>query len=740
MRKGIAIVGAALASWLASAGASAQSVSGQPTQSSALELEEIVVTARKKAENLQEVPVSVVAISAEQIVRRSVNDLADLQKLTPGFTWGEGLSQLDVRPAIRGQSNIRAASQPTVGIFIDGNNVPWRSGLNLQTVDVERIEVVKGPQSALFGRGVLSGAVNYVTQRPGDEFGGYVEALGASDGRTDLRGRLDLPVNDTLAFAVTGRWSEFDGFFRNNLTGRDGVGAEQARSGGVAMLFEPSETFSAYLQASYAWEWQAQSPWHVVPSNTQTGMAPTQVWFVGELFTDPALISHNCDTCAGTDRNTTWVTLNLDWQLGGGTLTSMSAYNKTLVYFDTDIDFSGLSETNLPIGPFRNNLRQVISRDIDSIQQELRFASDATKSLRWLVGAYYYDETEDGFGQGINGTILTPAQVPKTPQVNEVTSTSVFGAVYYDLTPRLTATAELRWNEDDANVDFIFSGLPRQLDNTWEAWLPRVSLDFKWTDDVMLYASAAQGTKPGGFNTALGAGTVQLPAELLNFDEEKAWSYELGVKSTLLDRRLILNAALFRIDWTSVQVDDQFIPPPPTVGAAGYTSNAGKAEIEGFELEARWQATERLSLSTGYSYTPARIFNYQDTRATAAGISTLGEKQLPFSSDSTATASVLYDTPLANDWRGYAQLDAVYRSSQFASIANLAETGDRTLVDLRLGVVADGWEIAGFVTNLFDDGTPTNISPFVNVQTFARLFIVGVPDPRQYGVRVRYTF
>jgi iron complex outermembrane recepter protein len=709
-------------------------------QPAAIELEEVLVTARKRVENLQEIPVSVTAVSAEQVERLRINDLADLQKLAPGFTWSEGLSQLDIRPAIRGQANIRAASQPTVGVFVDGNSIPWRSGLNLQTVDVERIEVVKGPQSALFGRGVLSGAVNYITKRPQREFGGYAEALAGGDGLIDLRGRLDIPANDTLSFAVSARASEFDGFYRNNRTGRDGVGAEESRSGSVALLFEPNESFSAYLRGEYSWEWQAQSAWHVIPSNTQTGPMGTQVWFVGEVPVDPNLIAHNCDACAGTDRNLTWVTLNLDWQLGGGTLTSMSAYNRTLVYFDGDIDFSGLSEANLPIGALRNNLRQVIDRDIDSIGQELRYVSDPTRRLRWLAGAYYYDEKVVEEGRSITGTVLTPAQVPPTPQTNNVSSTSVFGGLYVDLAPRLTATAELRWNKEDADVDFVFGGLPRQLDNTWEAWLPRVSIDFKWTDDVMVYASAAQGTKPGGFNTALGAGTVQLPANLLNFDEEEAWSYEIGVKSTLLERRLVLNVALFKTDWKSVQVDSQFIPPPPTVGTAGYTSNAGKAEIEGAELELRWQATDRLSLSAGYAYTPARIFDYQDTRATASAISTLGEKQLPYSSDSTATASILYEAPLLGDWRGYAQLDGTYRSSQYASVANLAETGDRTVVDLRLGAVADAWEIAGYVSNLFDDDTAVNASPFVNAQTFVRNFIVAVPDPRQWGVRVRYTF
>jgi len=730
---------AALAVWLASAGASAQQVSKQPVASGALE--EVVVTARKRVENLQEVPVSITAIGAEQIARRGVTNLADLQKLTPGFTWSEGLSALDARPAIRGQANIRAASQPTVGVFVDGNSVPWRSGLNLQTVDVERIEVVKGPQSALFGRGVLSGAINYITRRPQAEFGGYAEALGGSDGRVDLRARLDLPASDALSFAVSARWSEFDGFFRNNLTGRDGVGAEEANSASVAMQYQPSDAFSAYLRASYSDEWQAQPAWHVVPSNTQTGPMGTQVWFVGKLPVNPALISHNCDTCAGNGRKVTWATLNLDWKLGGGTLTSMTALNQTDVEFDNDSDYSGLTEADLPVNPvLRNNIRNLIDTDISSVGQELRFASDPEQRLRWLVGGYYYDEKAESVGRSINGTTLTPAQVPAVPNDNDVTSQSVFGSVALDVTPRATLNLELRWNQDDQTTNFIFSNLPRQLENTWEAWLPRVSFDFKWTDDVMLYTSAAKGTKPGGFNTALGAGNVQLPAELLPFDEEEAWSYEIGVKSTLLDRRLLLNAAVFSTDWKSVQVDSQFIPPPPAIGTAGYTSNAGKAEIRGAEIELRFQATERIGLSFGYSYNPARIFDYQDTRATASGISTLGEKQLPYSSDSSANASITYDTPVVGAWRGYAQLDAAYRSTQYASVANLAETGDRTVADLWLGAVSDNWEIAGYVTNLFDDDTAANVSPFVNAQTFVRLFIVAVPDPRQYGVRVRYKF
>ncbi len=705
-------------------------------------LEEVVVTARKRAENLQDVPISITALDQAQIERLNLTNLNDLSKHIAGFTWSEGFSPLDARPAIRGQSNIRGASEPTVGVFIDGGNVPWRSGLNLQTVDIERIEVVKGPQSALFGRGVLSGAINYVTRRPERELGGYAEATVGEAGRLDLRARLDLPATDTLSFAATARKYEFDGFYTNTLTGRDGVGAEDGEGGSLAVEFRPSEDFTAYARVSYESEFQAQSQWHQVPSNTQTGALATQRWFIGQVPVDPDLIAHNCDDCAGFTRDVTWASLNLDWQLGGGTLSSITTYNQTDLVQDFDTDFTGLSEANLPVNPvFRNNLRSIISRDIQSIGQELRFASDAQQRFRWLVGGYYYDEDVDQLVRNILGTLQPPSAFPAVPQTDAISSRSLFGSIGFDVTDRLTAGVEVRWNQDDAEIDFLFANLPRRLENTWEAWLPRFTLDFKWTPDTLLYASGAKGSKPGGFNTQLGAGNVQLPEDLLAFDEESAWSYELGVKTRLLDRRMTLNVALFKIDWSDIQVDAQFVPPPPAVTTVGYTANAGKAEIEGAEIDLRFQATERLEFAAGYTYSPARVFDLQDNRTRAAGIiTTPGEGQLPYSSDHTANATVAYTAPIANDWSGFSQLGAQYRSTQYATNANLAETGDRTLVDLRLGLRSERWELTGAVTNLFDDDTADNVTPFLNPQTFARAFIVAVPDPRQWSVRLRYTF
>jgi iron complex outermembrane receptor protein len=534
---------------------------------------------------------------------------------------------------------------------------------------------------------------------------------------------------------------EFDGLYSNARSGADGTAAEDAKSGSVSMLFEPSEAFTAYVRASYSEEWQAQPAYHTVAANTQTGALPTQLWYVGKVPANPRLIAHNCDDCGGVERKVTWLTANLDWNVFGGTLSSMTAWNGTDAFQDVDTDFTGIRDTDLPLNAaFRNGFRAWFDRDITAFSQELRYSSRADARFRWLAGAYWYDESVDELGKSIVGTSVTPAQFPSVPQQNDVTAKALFGSVAFDLTDRLTLGAELRWNREEAEVDFIFANQPRTLSNTWDAWLPRVTLDFQATPDVMLYASAAKGTKPGGFNTALGAGLVQLPADLIPYDEEQAWSYELGVKSQWLDRRLTLNAALFSIDWTNMQVDSQYVPPPPAVGTVGYTSNAGKAEVQGGELELRLRATERVELSAGYAYTPSRIFDYQLSTALAAGISTLGEKQLPFAADHTANASAVYTAPLGDAWQWFAQADLQYRSTMYASVANLAETGARTLVDARAGLTSAQWEIVAYVTNLTNDDTPEQLAPFLNPQTARRVFIVGVPDPRLWGVRVRYAF
>ena len=229
-----------------------------------------------------------------------------------------------------------------------------------------------------------------------------------------------------------------------------------------------------------------------------------------------------------------------------------------------------------------------------------------------------------------------------------------------------------------------------------------------------------------------------LPLELIAFDEEKAWNYEAGIKSSWLDGRLTANAAVFYIDWTNIQIDDQFTNPNGTT--IGFTSNAGKAEVKGFEFTLQAAPTESVDLTLGYSYNPARVFDAQDSRAFRAGIITTGKSNLTFSSDHSVTGAIRLNGSLNSDWTWWAQLDSRFDSTQYASTANLAETGNRFTTNLRVGVEDDKWSIQGYVTNLFDADDAVSIQPFINARSFARQFLVTVPDPLQAGVRIRRNF
>jgi iron complex outermembrane recepter protein len=710
-----------------------------PAAAQTVSMEEIVVTVRKRVESLQEVPLSVTAFSQESIEQQQISNLDDLARLTPGFTMGDGFGYLDARPSLRGQSNIRGASQPTLGVLIDGIDIPFRTGLNVETLDIERIEVVKGPQSALFGRGVLSGAINYVTQRPSlDETSGYAEIEGATDGLFEVRGRANAPLSPKFAVAVAGRYSDFKGAFKNNLTGKGTVGGHEFRTVAGTALWQPSDTFSAYFRASYSDEFRENPQRHIVGANTQTGPLPTQVWFIGKVKADPDLISHNCDDCKSLEREFTWTSLTLDWDVGFGTISSLTGLTNTDVNLDQDSDFQGLSPS-LPAGPpFFNNLNQVLIRDIETISQELRFTSPEEDQLRWILGGYYYDQKNSEAGQSILG--IKPNQVipPFAFQSDETETYAVFGQAVFDITEQLTASAELRWNRDELWSNGTRDGRPFPLNVVFKNYLPRFTLDFAATTDTLLYMTAAKGSKPGGFNTALGAGLGTLPLNLIAFDEEKAWNYEVGVKSTMLEGRLIANAAAFYVDWTNVQIDDQFLNPNGTT--LGFTSNAGKARVRGFEIGIQALPSENVDLSLGYSYNPSRVLNVQDSRARAAGIIYTGWKNLPFSSDHSISGAIRVNGKLDSNWNWYAQFDSRFDSTQYATTANLAETGNRFVSNLRIGVEDENWSIQGYVKNLFDSKTATNVQPFVSAQTARRVFLVTVPDPLQAGIRLRRNF
>jgi iron complex outermembrane receptor protein len=689
---------------------------------------DIVVTARKREESLQEVPLTVNVLSQGQI-----SNLSDIAKNTPGLTFSDGVGQGDPRLSIRGQSNIRASSQPTVGVFIDGIDVPFLSGLNTESLDISRIEVVKGPQSALFGRGVEAGAINYISRRPEFEANGYFQGEVATHDLYEVRGRVNLPLSDTFAVSASARHKYFDGFYRNQLTGRRTIGGAEVTAGAFAARFKPDDRLEVFFRGTYSDEYLEQQARVSVDSNTKTGPGPAQVWYIGALKTDPMGIQANSDSYGGFQRKVYTASLITDYDFGDATLSSITGYNHTDRLIDIDADYMGADTSQLPLHPlYRNNVRGYSKLSLDSISQELRLTSSTPGPFQWLTGVYWQHQENTSWGGSIYGTDRVPTSAALRPLAERIDTLAFFGSASYQFNA-LRLSAELRYNRDKNHS--VVPG--NAFDATFENVLPRFTAEYSVADHFRLYASVAKGNKPGGFNLNPSAGTASLPANLIAFGEEETWSYEAGFKSELFGNIVTFNAAAFYIDWSDLQVDDQFTDASGTVG---YTSNAGKAEVTGGEIELYVRPSRDLNFSLGYAYSPSRIIDYQLSQARTAGIITLGRQHLPFTADHTAVFSANYSTEVSNDWTVFGQWNTRYSSRQYATVANLEYVKGRTVTDILFGLRNEALDVSFYVNNLFDNRTPSSAATYPDVQTGLRSFLVSVADPRQGGVRVRFGF
>jgi iron complex outermembrane receptor protein len=723
---------------------------------SGLMIEEITVTARKREENLQDVPLSITAFNREQVERLNISTLQDVARFTPGLIFAEGLAPGDPRPSIRGQSNPRAASRPSVGIFTDGIPIGVGTGLNTQSLDIERIEVVKGPQSVQFGRDVLSGAVNYVTRRPSTEkIAGELDALYGSGDRIDLKARVNVPLNETFAVSLAARTYDFNGYYKTSPTGTGQpagttnfgtpLGTESADAVAASGLAKLGEKGTAYLRVSYSDENVGQTAWANTPANRILGPGAGQRWFFGVFPTNKSLLAINPIDYAGLDRQLFRSSLIVDYDFDAVTVQSTTAWNKSNILTDLDTDWTAVPD--VAFGPaLIGNLRNEFVREIEDYSQELRLSSRQDQRLRWMGGVYGFKEkvTRKDFTRTAATGSAAPRNRASVNRSRESTETlSGFGSLAFDVVDSLTLTAEVRYTRDKLAVNNPALVIPN-LNASFKKWLPRFTAEYKVSDGFLVYANAGKGNKPGGFNTAAGAGLGQLPANLLAFQEEQAWQYEIGAKTSWLDDRLTLNVAAFYTDWSNLVVNAQF-QPPGSATSIGYAANAGKAKVKGFEVELRAAPTEWLDVYGGLSYAPSRLDNYADSRivgAFGAGVIPTTNRHLPYVADWTGSAGFIATVPITDTWSAFLQGDLAYRSKQYATVANVDNVGSRALLDLKLGIQHANYTLLFLVNNVFNNDRADNADAFVNPRSlpFERTFLVQLPAPRNYGVRLQAKF
>jgi iron complex outermembrane recepter protein len=762
-------------------------------------LEDIIVTARKTEEKLSDAPVSVSVTTAESIDSQGIRDINDLARLSTGLSFSQTFGRGTERPVIRGQSNVLAGVQfgaeSGVSYFIDGIYYPG----DIQSFDLDtlqRVEIIKGPQSALYGRNTYSGAINYITRDPGTEFQVRGKALAAQHDEYEARLSVSGPIaGDMLGFSAGGRYSKYGGEYRNQLTGKK-VGQEESKSGYLSLVAKPFDDLKIKFRGQYNVDDDGVLPLFLQgagQNNCSPGFrspryraasAVLPYWqatlrsdndnqfFCGEIKPQPGGIRLNTDpltvlvgsrgNAAGVVRDGTvfdgievkqWIFTNsADWDIGGSgwTLHSGTGYRTRDRWFGADSDHSEAfvyttfaPPPTVPAVPTAEPLfANTTTSETRDFSQELRISSPQDQRIRALAGLYY-------FNQKIEDRELTLANPRAGDAAGQAGSAELrtknkaaFGSLAFDVLENLTVTGELRYAEEtkqriEPGFRAGLAGLvgtygvvtPIAAASSFDgykstSWTPRFTLDFKPNDDTLVYAVYAKGVKPGGVNGAVGA-PVTVTSPCLDgtaarntgvfYCDEVSKSIELGIKTAGLDNRVRIEANLFRMKTSNVQLTTA-IPSASAVNSI--VTNQGDARSTGLELQVQARPIDELTLSLGYAYVNAKFTRgcdadvyvlrsggllYDPDLGRDNPLCSIKGNKLPLGSPHIINGSASWERNAGGDNKFFITSNFSYEDSKYVQVDNLAKTGDAFLLNARFGVKSSRWSIAAFGRNLTNE-------------------------------------
>lgn len=711
------------------------------------QVEEVVVTARKREETLQSVPIAVAALRTEDLQRAGATSLADVARLTPGLTFYQGNGGALTAPTIRGLAvTVTNKFDSNVGVFLDGVFLSAKANVNVVDLfALERVEIVRGPQSALYGNNTFSGAINYVTRKPTDNFEGQVRATIGSDGLYEAMGAVQgAIVPGKLRARVTASYSTFDGTLPNTLDDRSFGGWDYRKSASATFFFAPTDAFDAQLFYYYGAEHTPGSANYMYANDcgglntpATAGRARTAFRYkCGELTAQDLSIGPG--TFSKTRSQLGYLQMGYDFgPVKLKSVTSAGRYDSSAIE-DQKLDVATPTSGRIYVLPFTG---PVVEQS-----QELRLESYGNRVVDWAAGGYYFHRNAAQASKNGNG----PGQFPVTlDQVTkeETTTFAGFALAQVNVAEGWRVNGEARWTGDDKDSLIInnLTGLRVPLKGSFRYWTWRASVDYRPTDALMFYASVARGAKSGGSNNS------SLVSEQ-TFGPEFNTTYEVGAKTRWLDGKLTLNAALFYIDWSSVQ-----LPVPSAItGQANYTTNFGDATSKGIEIELSYNPVKNWILTGGVGYSDPtwndNTVDYSSARncatAAACGLRAAGLNNsgidvsgftLPRASKWTASASSTY-TWNFDQFDVYLRGDVSYRGRQFTSPIALQYAGDQTLTNLRIGTIYRNTELAFWINNLFDEryvNSSINEPDFAPTSTYTTGFLM---NRRTFGVTGTYKF
>lgn len=644
-------------------------------------VDQIIVTAEKRAVSAQRTAISIAAYDSDSLERSVLEDIYDIGLRTPGVIVNkEIVGKIYIRGI--GTENLTMGGDPGVAVHTDGAYIARTSAANFDLHDVERVEVLRGPQGTLYGRNATGGSINIISKAPTDEFYAKAEFQYGSYDRTRFAGIVSGPLSDKVQARLSFVKSDRDGFAENLFTGVP-LDTEDLAMGRLRLRFLPTDAVTFDLIGEFSIDDSKPAPFK------QLEFSPLFEGMNG-AFDPPGLRPVSQESPVEEQQDQYGVTGIFNWDLSSVTLTSISSYR--------NVDFFAAFDGDAVDITFQNFSDDSAS---EQITQEIRLASNNESALEWILGGYYFHDNGDqtisipipGFGFDI----LHIANI-------KTDAFAVFGQGTLKLTDSLNFTAGLRYSTEDKVADQFsdFGFIPplnQSLSEDSDALTPRFAIEYFPHDNAMIYASATRGFKSGGFT---------FNGFQSNFDPEFVWAYEGGVKTQFADNRVQANLSAFYYDYSDLQVSK-------LENNAGVITNAADATIWGGEFEFITRPNEYFEFNAGLSYLNAQFdqFLTEDPSNPLLGTIDLAGNRLTRSPEFSANLGAQFEYPVGHWGRAALRVDYQYQGKSFFTAFNrdLSAQQAFSLVNARLSLNDNNekWQFAVFVKNAFDETYFLNI-------------------------------
>lgn len=724
-------------------------------------LEEVTVSARKRDENIIDTPIPITAVTAESMENKGIEDRRDLNRFTPGFN----ASPQNTSGATRLINNYQMRGLGAVNLFWNG--VPLSGGDIPELLDLERVEVLKGPQTAYFGRSTFSGAINFLAKQPESERGGYAEVDFGQFGNRNFKGGL---TGDLIDGVLSGRVAadyrvaaaQYDNFGYGGKLGR-----QETKAATVSLLYTPNDSLKARV---YYANWGAEDGPNAISYLQSTdydcnaGAAPvgTLNYFCGEIsrsradrisqltnfpaaaidqltaVTTTNTVSRNFLTTNGMKRNGQLAQAFVDYELPyhlTASFTGSWMANEAAQIFDYANRYYTDPATYNP---------SMTAYKFEDKYGEFRVATDPNARLRGLIGISYVDSAQTIQSALNKSGVLSVSFVPTILYSKTL---GVFGSVSYDVTDKLSATVEGRYQKDEVGRETI--GVSDLSGNTY-SFVPRATLEYKITDEVNAFVSYSEGSRPGSLNTGFLALPAYAQAQVAAqysvprvVPEEKLENYEFGVKGNFFGNTLRVLANVYYAKWTDRQIGGTlfYTNLAGVLAQANVTLGAGAVDAKGTEWEAIWAPTDQLSFDATYAYNWTSI-----VRTSCAACRLITGNPNPTGTmfarfpENSASLGVNFRHPAFADYDAFYRIDANYQGKEYADETNVVWLAPSVMSNARIGLQNDRYRVELYALNVFDNEVPQAIAQTQDQISGRNTLTTTPPLKRTFGVRAGVKF